>query len=166
MLNAGAGNVKLHFLCSHILSCHGFLKYSTAIQNGSELRRRKKKILWGFLFSSATLFPISRSPSAYSSFSCLSPLSPSIPQFLFSPHHCLLLSLPPGIFLLYSFHPSASESLMRAMSWSVWMWAAFRMIIPSYCVHLISHLLLHSGSKLLTSNTAYHQIFTKALELT
>lgn len=47
---------------------------------------------------------------------------------------------------------------MPTMSWSLWMWAAFRIICPSYCVHLISHLLLQTGSKLtslhsLSSNT-------------
>lgn len=66
--------------------------------------------------------------------------------FLLTPLSSLTLCHPPpltpGLLFCrsssFSFHLAASESLMPTMSWSVWMWAAFRMIIPARCVRLIS----------------------------
>lgn len=47
------------------------------------------------------------------------------------------------------------------MSWSVWMWAAFRMILPSHCAHLISYLPLRAGGELLRNTEEKAQINRK-----
>lgn len=100
-------DVDLHFACSHILSRHTFLKYSTwsdltemALSLAGE---QKKSNLLGFLFSSPTLFPASLSPSANSFFPSLPPLSPSLPPSLLSLYLCLLFFLTPGV--LFSLDP-------------------------------------------------------------
>lgn len=122
--------------------------------------KKKKKKTWGFLFSSATYPPISFQPLRFFILSFLnSPLS----IFLF-PAYIFDSSLPSNL-ASFLIHPSfsllihLSESLMPAMSWSVWMWDEFRMIIPSNYVHLISHLLLYTGTKLLTSDSLSSDIF-------
>lgn len=83
-------------------------------------------------------------------------LTPLFPHSLYPP------PLTPGLLFCrsssFSFHLPASESLMPAMSWSVRMWAAFRMIIPAHCVRLISHSLPHTSCRRPTLNIVFHQI--------
>lgn len=96
---------------------------------------KKKKPSVGILSEekSDTLLPLSLSGSTNSSFS---------PHPSVFPHSLSPPSLTPGLLFCrssnFSFHLSASASLMPTMSWSVWMWVAFRMIVPAHYVRLIS----------------------------
>lgn len=121
----------------------------------AEKATKTKKNLPGILLeeNSDTLLPLSISHSTNSSF----PPHPSL-----SPHSLYPPPLTPGLLFCrsssFSFHLPASESLMPAMSWSVWMWAAFRMIIPAHCVRLIPYSLLHTSCRRPTLNIVFHQI--------